>query len=929
MLVYQKLLEFYNATFETLSRKGFKRLIKLVLDSDLLPSIIQDFLRHADNLRRLVQNATWEIAEDIKAMLYDHESMLSKAPPCPMYAKTSLVSRWLGSEKTNRQSQYHASLQDVRADEACYFLLTDTKFEDWYQSSLSKHLVVLGNMGCGKTVAMSFLIDELRRRNQHQLPQPKICYHYCQNDQTGQAVNVLSGLTLSLLQQFPGLKRTFFEWYKQATASGIEPATSFKTLEGWLQQTLKTLDRQLFIVIDALDECDAVYRNTLLQSLTKLSQDTPRVKILLSSRPEEEILEQLTTMAKIVIHPDAERDRLIVEKTVQMQLFYLSEDVKKAITKKLSLLAQGSAIWTRMTVNLISVRRYKAPIPIRALLQDLQQPAELSKLYDNIFSRYTSNDPENLKLATTALEILAISRRPLSISELAWAVALGANSERNLNNLDALAKLVDRQRIMSLIQPFISRVDFDDATKRQVRLVHQSVKDFVIRERAPSRFYMDRSTVSKQSGANDITLQQRIMSLEAGILDVCMRYLLLDDIGHLKLFSDKHVAIEELPQECGLFNDNEPNNYDHYCTWEEWEENMVRYDPVDRGFGDFFVYASCHWIEHFGAISDAPLLPHRDDIQNLCQAGSTRLQNWITQNCRPSCTIKPRFEFDSSLYDPLSIASLYGSKSMLLDMLENSNFDGGKFLPNTAMRAAEQILQWGDLTRLRPLLRSKVSHQVQNLGFFRLAVKQWSSSPSDRHRRGWDDVFNLVDDVLYMMVAERWGHELLRLAASVGCMPIIRRLMDQAQHIVELRAELLDGPEHRLIGDAVSGNHIDVVGYLLGQQGIEAHLRYRDSQGDNVLHLASRHCNPAMLQLLVPRFKDGVLQTNKRNQTALIRIIESSSSSRDRYESVRVLLSECGVDENDGFVFDQQETLQAAAQLGDLDMYRLLAHKAK
>lgn len=160
------------------------------------------------------------------------------------------------------------------------------------------------------------------------------------------------------------------------------------------------------------------------------------------------------------------------------------------------------------------------------------------------------------------------------------------------------------------------------------------------------------------------------------------------------------MAIEELPQEFDLFNDNEdPTDYDPCCTWEAWEENMIRYDPTDRGFGELFVYASCYWLEHFGAITVEPL-PGLGNIENLCQAGSTRLQNWIKQNCRPECTIKPRFLFDSSLYDPLSITSLYGSEAMLRDMLESSDFGKDQFLPNPAIGATDQILQWGDLSRL-------------------------------------------------------------------------------------------------------------------------------------------------------------------------------------------------------------------------------------
>lgn len=57
-------------------------------------------------------------------------------------------------------------------------------------------------------------------------------------------------------------------------------------------------------------------------------------------------------------------------------------------------------------------------------------------------------------------------------------------------------------------------------------------------------------------------------------------------------------------------------------------------------------------------------------------------------------------------------------------MLESSDFEKKKFLPNPAMGAADQILQWGDLSRLRLLLRSKIGHQIQNLDLFRLVIKQ-------------------------------------------------------------------------------------------------------------------------------------------------------------------------------------------------------------
>jgi Cdc6-like AAA superfamily ATPase len=260
-----------------------------------------------------------------------------------------------------RQCQYHADVCDLRSDEACEFLLTDPKFLEWYHASDSRQLVILGDMGSGKTVATAYLIDELIKRNKHQLPQPKICYYYCRDDETGRAVYIFSALLLSLLKQLPGLQKPFYEWYKEAQASGnLEPATDWKKLQEYLQKAVETLDRPLFIVIDGLDECDGLSRKSLLELLRDLGQRNPRLKTVLSSRPEEDIVKQLSGSLRIDVIPSMERDRIIVAHTVERELSRLSQEVKSLIIERLSRLAQGSAIWTKMTVELIKVGEFRA-----------------------------------------------------------------------------------------------------------------------------------------------------------------------------------------------------------------------------------------------------------------------------------------------------------------------------------------------------------------------------------------------------------------------------------------------------------------------------------------------------------------------------------------------------------------------------------------
>ncbi|KAK0642064.1 hypothetical protein B0T16DRAFT_462079 [Cercophora newfieldiana] len=907
VLVYQKLLEFYSAAFEVLSKKGVKLVVKIVTDNGRLPVIVTEFLRHSDLLRKLIQKATWEIVEDIKNMLYDQQ-----------------IASWLGGDKITRQTQHHVNLRELRSDEACEFLLLDARFKEWHQANDAQQLVILGEMGSGKSMTMAFIVDELCRQSERRLPQPKICYHYCQNDGSGQTIYVLSVLILSLLEQLSGLKKGFFEWYKQKMASGMQPAVSFRALEEWLQDTLEILDRPIIFAIDGLDECDRESRDRLLKSLRRISDKASRLKIIFSSRPEEEILKQLDGMRRVVLPSDAARDKLIVAKTVEARLSTWPDDVKSLIIEVLSRSAQGSAIWTRMAVEYIEVSGITALDPMRDFLEDLHPPQKLLELYTNLYLRYTSDYKENQTLAAVALEVLAVARRPLSILELGWAVALGTTRKPVLT-VEALSKLVDHRRIMRFIQPFVAHVDFDDVRKRQVKLVHQSVKEFVVGSLSLNRRNHLRQPIATPPSPTETPTQQLIENIETSILTICIKYLLLQEINITSLFSEERLALEELPQVSNLFDDSEPNNYTAQCSWEAWEEGEIHFDPAERGLGEFFVYASCYWIEHYGAISAQPLLPKLQDIELLCRADSTRLHNWIAQNCRPGCAIKPRFVFDSTLYDPLSITSLYGSEAMLHHMLETSDLAGEPFHENTVMAAADQILQWGDLSRLRLLWDSGPGRrQIRNEDFFRLVLGQWSRRPFDKHRSNWDVAFGLLNDACDMMAEEQWGSRILFMAAGTGCMAVVQQLFEAAQRHDKLRAKLQDPSQsvNGAIGAAVVGNHVDVVEYLLGQPGIDAHIQHRNARGENVLHLASRLCNPTLFRQLVPLLKDRLLETDEQGDTVLMRIVASSAGPRERHEAARILLGVAIRD--DVFEEHRREALGVATEVGDSEMCRIL-----
>lgn len=207
----------------------------------------------------------------------------------------------------------------------------------------------------------------------------------------------------------------------------------------------------------------------------------------------------------------------------------------------------------------------------QSFLEKMPLPRKLSDLDAMLLSRFISNDTGNHELASTALKLLAVSRTHLGILELAWAVTLGTT--QRVTTIDALGRLVDHQRVMALIHPFVAHVDFSDMKKHKVRLAHESVKEFIIKELTSHQPYRQDPALT---GIDQVTFNQAIEGLEALALDICIRYLFLDDIGDRNLFSEVQMAIAELPQGFDLFNDNEGSvEYNPNCTWESWEEDMV------------------------------------------------------------------------------------------------------------------------------------------------------------------------------------------------------------------------------------------------------------------------------------------------------------------------------------------------------------------
>ncbi|KAL8901698.1 MAG: hypothetical protein Q9207_005067 [Kuettlingeria erythrocarpa] len=917
--VYKDLLDFYIAAHDILTSKAF--VLALVCDQlrQRLPKIVSGFLEHAALLKSSIANATVELLTEIKKILQDKK-----------------IQKLLGVNKDKQRSELHCELRGLRASDACKWIVADSRFLEWYNASDSERLVVFGNMGCGKTIITAHVVEELIHLNKSRLPRALVCYHYCVNNETGNVLYVWSSLILQLLDQQEGLKVEFGKWYEYTRKSElVNAAQSSADLGNFFSTCVENLNRELFVVIDGLDECDSQSQTALVTILGNISQKTPRLKVFFSSRPQEGIEKLLHGSIEIRWVPSKERDAIIVGHTVKRCLRDFPATIQSLVTESLSELAQGSAIWVKLTVELIQKRKIQAIRPMKTFLADIPAPAALSQLYAKLFAHQVGDDFDNEQLASTALEILAVARRPLSIVELGWAVALN-DACADVRTVNALQDYVDEKRALSLLQPFLSQIDFQDVKKCQVKLVHQSLKELILQE-VPSNW------ARSQNMGDERRVQNRQPELEAALVRKCVKYLLLDDMDQNDLFSKERerAQVHQQLAGAGFFDDfdDDDKQLDSPEKGSDDEQKQeakhLYYDPSERGFGEFFVYASCFWLDHFRV--SAPIsLPDSSDIVTLCKAKSKRLQNWIEQYCRPDCTIVRKFDLDSDYLNPLVIVFLYGSEDALKKLLQDQDLVGKKSLNNSVKETIRQIIFGGETSRLRILFHdSRVGPRIRTYEFFCQIMAEWARSPrGDRDSRDWVGIFDLVVDIFDYLIREESGNDFLCAAADYGCLPVVERLFEEAARNPAMRNELLRDPQrdrygpsnHQSVGQAVRGNRIEVLHYLLQQDGIEAHLRHRGSRGDNVFHKAALHCNPQVMSLLIPRFREGVNLANKAGTTPLAELVFWKAPP-GRIESAKILLTQGGADVRAGYRDEPsnwREPLRKAVRYGDIAMCRVL-----
>ncbi|PON26682.1 hypothetical protein TGAM01_v204183 [Trichoderma gamsii] len=252
------------------------------------------------------------------------------------------------------------------------WLLNSKEFQEWCKGS-SKTLFCPGIPGAGKTILTSVVINHIDEQFQYDTT-VGVAYIYCNFQRKHGAEDMIQSLLRQLSQRQPSLPKAVKALYKRHSPKQTKP------LLHEVSKTLKSVAAiysKVFIIVDALDECQASNRcrQTLLSEIFSLQAATG-ANFFATSRHIPEIREQFngTLSLEIRAHDEDSRYQGSGEEKKLAVLNQAYDDAMKRIR-------QQSTDFTQLAERIISWITYaKRSLTVRELQHALAVEVGKSEL---------------------------------------------------------------------------------------------------------------------------------------------------------------------------------------------------------------------------------------------------------------------------------------------------------------------------------------------------------------------------------------------------------------------------------------------------------------------------------------------------------------------------------------------------------------------
>ncbi|KAA8893899.1 hypothetical protein FN846DRAFT_764978, partial [Sphaerosporella brunnea] len=308
------------------------------------------------------------------------------------------------------------------------------EYKKWWEGTLPNCLWCCETAGCGKTVITGNVIDRLMTTPSN--GEGRVVAYYFFDSRWKESLSIITFLR-SILYQVLRMDTISPEIVRRLEAIFDGPIVTkepdFNELQKIIDDVCTTL-KEVFFVIDSLDEVDKDSRKTILQYLKAMQ---PRVKIFAAGQPEVDMTAIFVGCATIYITAhDLEDD---IRKFVQVQLeeenalnavLYTDHPTLiDAIKEALAFKAQGMFLWVDLQIKAIheACEDDGTADRVPQLLDDL--PRDIGEIYSRALQKLLCSGDQKVEQTRKIFQWVICARRPMNISELEEAATIVAGQK--------------------------------------------------------------------------------------------------------------------------------------------------------------------------------------------------------------------------------------------------------------------------------------------------------------------------------------------------------------------------------------------------------------------------------------------------------------------------------------------------------------------
>ncbi|PTB58597.1 hypothetical protein M431DRAFT_63203, partial [Trichoderma harzianum CBS 226.95] len=398
---------------------------------------------------------------------------------------------WLTTANYGQQHDKHSETH--KKGTSLWILETD-EFQNWLNNS-KQRLLCQGMPGAGKTIITSVVVDHLTKEIKKD-SEIGMAYIYCTFKQP-KSEQTTRSLLASVLRQLAGDRQTFptttRSLYEQHKAK--QTHASQEELIAELKAVIE-LYSSVFIIIDALDECDLNTMHGFISELFMLQKHC-NMNIFATSRFIPEITEWFTNAKSSFLEIRALASDIAMYLDIEMKqsstsLIKSNIDLQKDIKREICEAADGMFLLAQLYLQLLQDK-----INVKEIRRELQafgadargrsddeKTKVLTHAYDKAIERINEQSLHMKSLAMKVLLWVIFAKRALTTSELRHALA----TERGMTTLDDedLSDLRDMGRVC------VGLVTVDEKSGI-IQLVHHTAQEYF--ESTQSRWFPEADSV--------------------------------------------------------------------------------------------------------------------------------------------------------------------------------------------------------------------------------------------------------------------------------------------------------------------------------------------------------------------------------------------------------------------------------------------------